>query len=431
MATSYNPSVVTDSLAFYLDPANLKSYNYLENRIARSQELNTGWTNNGVAITADNSIAPDGTSTAELVLDTTTSNRHTIWRTGSVPYYSMPVTLSVYAKDGPGTRYLTMYAANGGYQQANRFGTGFDLSAGTVAGSTPLSSGVAQGSSSKIENIGNGWYRCSITGIIDPSDTTGTDSVALCLGLDNLYENTNLVNPSYVGDAASGLYLWGAQLNLGTVAQPYVVTGASEITPGTSMSNLTSTATTSTFTGGMYFDYANLGGIFFNGVSDKLTFTTPTNNSQNQSYEVWCSVSLPAGNDGYGYILHNNNANNTIGSSAFAIGIKPTNTYFGAFNGAWATMDSGVTASQSTVVQIVITWDGATQKLYMNGQLVDSQALTGTLQNLSTTTSIGNYAASDFRPVQGKIYAVRSYTKALNDFEVAQNFGSLRGRYGI
>ena len=67
----------------------------------------------------------------------------------------------------------------------------------------------------------------------------------------------------------------------------------------------------------------------------------------------------------------------------------------------------------------------------MNGQLVDSQALTGTIQNLSTTTSIGNYAASNYRPVQGKIYAVRSYKKALSDLEVAQNFSSLRGRYGL
>jgi hypothetical protein len=431
MATFYNPGITTSNLVFALDPANTKSYNYLENRIPRSQELNTGWTNNGVALTNDNTIAPDGTLTAELVLDTTTSNRHTIWRTGTIPYYSMPVTASVYAKDGPGTRYLTLYAANGGYQQANRFGTGFDLVNGQVANSVGRTAGSSQAISASILNVGNGWYRCSITGIIGPADVTGPDSVALCIGLDNNFENAAIVDPGYAGDGASGLYIWGAQLNIGTVAQPYVVTEASAITPATSMSSLVSTETTSTFTGGMYFDYANSGGIYFDGVSDKLTFTTLNTSTGNQSYEVWCSVSLPATNDGYGYILHNNSANNTLGGSSFAIGIKPTNAYFGAFNGAWGTMDTGVLASQSNVVQIVITWDGTTQKLYLNGSLKDSQALSGTLQNFSTTTSIGDYAVSTMRPVQGKIYSVKAYSKALTDTEVANNFDALRGRYGI
>jgi hypothetical protein len=35
------------------------------------------------------------------------------------------------------------------------------------------------------------------------------------------------------------------------------------------------------------------------------------------------------------------------------------------------------------------------------------------------------------RPVQGKIYSVKAYSKALTDTEVANNFDALRGRYGI
>jgi len=176
----------------------------------------------------------------------------------------------------------------------------------------------------------------------------------------------------------------------------------------------------------------NGGGITFNGTDERGTFTTPITSTSNQTYEVWTNaIASPSANDGFAYILHNNSADSTVGNSYLHIGIEPTQQYVAAFNGRYTVIDSGVTASNSNIVQIVLTWDGATQKMYVNSVLKDSEVLTETPQNLSTTTSFGDYRDLSYRPIQGNIYSIKIYNKALSAAEVEQNFNALRGRFGI
>ena len=176
----------------------------------------------------------------------------------------------------------------------------------------------------------------------------------------------------------------------------------------------------------------NGGGITFNGTDERGTFTTPITSTSNQTYEVWTNaIASPSATGKYAYILHNNSADITVGNSYLHIGIEPTQQYVAALNGQYLVIDSGVTASNSNIVQIVLTWDGATQKMYINGDLKDSEALTGTPQNFSTTTSFGDYRNSTYRMIQGNIYAIKIYNKALSASEIQQNFNALRGRFGI
>ena len=76
----------------------------------------------------------------------------------------------------------------------------FDLSNGTIA---DTNSGTA-----KIEPMPNGFYRCSVTGT---ATSTGTDSFYFQLN------NTGFSDDSYTGDGTSGVYIFGAQLNVGTL----------------------------------------------------------------------------------------------------------------------------------------------------------------------------------------------------------------------
>ena len=176
----------------------------------------------------------------------------------------------------------------------------------------------------------------------------------------------------------------------------------------------------------------NGGGITFNGTDERGTFTTPITSTSNQTYEVWTNaIASASASAGFAYILHNNSADTTIGNSYLHIGIEPTQQYVAAFNGRYTVIDSGVTASNSNIVQIILTWDGATQKIYVNSVLKDSELLTGTPQNFSTTTSFGDYRDSSFRPIQGNIYSIKIYNKALSAAEIKQNFNALRGRYGL
>lgn len=162
---------------------------------------NVVWTKTNVTVTANSEVAPDGTATADKAIATAVLGPHNV-----------AVAVSVTA----GTAYThTFYAKAGEYQFAGLlfasagFGTNtidvFNLSAGTVVANA---SGTAT-----ITSVGNGWYRCSST-------RTASASVASTFQIRVL--NTS-GGADYTGDGTSGIYIWGAQLNVGSL-QPYYPT---------------------------------------------------------------------------------------------------------------------------------------------------------------------------------------------------------------
>lgn len=201
---------------------------------------------------------------------------------------------------------------------------------------------------------------------------------------------------------------------------------------GTSWGDLSGNSSNGTLINGPTFSSANGGGIVFDGTNDRGTFTSPITSASNQTYEIWTNVIASASADsGFAYILHNNSADSTTGNSYLTIGIRPTQEYYAALNGAYSNMSSGVTASNSNIVQIILTWDGTTQKMYINGDLKNSDSLSTTPQNFSTTTSFGDYVSLTYRMIQGNLYSIKVYNKALSANEVLQNYNATKGRFGL
>jgi hypothetical protein len=187
-----------------------------------------------------------------------------------------------------------------------------------------------------------------------------------------------------------------------------------------------------TLINGASYNSSNGGGIAFDGTNDRGTFTTPITSTSNQTYEIWTNaIASASAADGYAYLLHTNNADTTTGNSYMNIGIRPTQQYFAAFNGAHVTMELGVTANTSNIIQIVLTWDGSTQRAYANGISKNSQALTGTPKNFSTTTSFGDDKSTTYRMIQGNIYSIKIYNKALTQQEITQNYNISKIRFGL
>jgi len=144
------------------------------NQLQRSQEFsNSYWINNGVTITENNEISPDGTLNADLL--TGVSGGFGVVRFST--WSATNKVASCFAKKGS-TELFKIANGSGGVG-----GVTFNLENGIVITED-------SGFDGSIENYGNGWYRCTA---IDTLARSGTFSLG-------------------VTAASESVYLWGAQL---------------------------------------------------------------------------------------------------------------------------------------------------------------------------------------------------------------------------
>jgi hypothetical protein len=115
----------------------------------------------------------------------------------------------VYAK-AAGYGFISMGSSGG----VNGGSIIFDIVNGTI-------SGTEANHTASIENVGNGWFRCSltITSVVAPAS----------LSRFIIVRNANST-ASYSGDGTSGVYLWGWQLEENTASTSYTKTGATAVT---------------------------------------------------------------------------------------------------------------------------------------------------------------------------------------------------------
>ncbi|OQB10818.1 MAG: hypothetical protein BWY21_00125 [Parcubacteria group bacterium ADurb.Bin216] len=173
---------------------------------------NAAWTLATASVTANATTAPDGASTADkLVEDSTAAVTHRLY--GAATVTAVAHTLSVYAK--PAGRSIIALRTPGGVLSY------FNVSTGTV-GSVPGPH------SAKIESVGNGWYRCSVTW----TPTAG----AINVGYDACQVDGS---STYNGDGTSGIYLWGAQLEAGAFATSYIPTTSASVTRAADSATMT------------------------------------------------------------------------------------------------------------------------------------------------------------------------------------------------
>jgi hypothetical protein len=156
------------------------------------------------SLISNSATAPNGTLSADKLIEDigNSGHRHRFISSGA----DTSTTYSVYAKSAG--RDLVLNIQNPG---AGAYRVYFNLSTGT---STILTNTSATGSHS-ITEIGNGWYRCSITYSFTESDAYYLDNLVGFSGSD-----------IYTGDGTSGIYIWGAQLEQASTVGDYVPTGA-------------------------------------------------------------------------------------------------------------------------------------------------------------------------------------------------------------
>ena len=171
-------------------PWNLASYS--------EDFTNAAWSKANTTITANDTTAPNGTTTADKVISSAVNDEHLVYYFES-QYFNQVVTLSAYVKKSDYRYAILRSYTNSAYRISV-----FDLDNGVI---TSQDLGA-----STIESVGNGWYRISTT-FTTPSSTFSYQ-----------YAFSATQNFSYLGDGTSGNYLWGAQLNIGSTAKPYFPT---------------------------------------------------------------------------------------------------------------------------------------------------------------------------------------------------------------
>ncbi len=184
------------------------------NLFTYSEQLNNViWSTAGnVTITANAAVAPDGTTTADTMTEVATNATHRIEYITSGTSVANQYTVSFYVKVASGAPWFRLsFTDVSGAHQVNAW---FDLTNGVNGSTSVVGSGVI--ASRSITAVGNGWYRCVMTGTV----TGGTGVVYSYNGL----ANADLAI-TYLGSTSRAVYLWGAQLEVGSTATAYMVSG--------------------------------------------------------------------------------------------------------------------------------------------------------------------------------------------------------------
>jgi hypothetical protein len=167
---------------------------------------NAAWEKGLITVTANATTAPDGATTADRLVETTGTGQHRTSNVSSIAVTSgVAYTYSFFAKADQRTFVHARINTVATNAQAC-----FNLSAGTFIQSA--------GTTSTITDVGNGWFRCSISAV-----TNGR--AATCFA--NLATSSSLTVPSYTGSTSNGLFIWGQQLQEGTTATQYLQTTTS------------------------------------------------------------------------------------------------------------------------------------------------------------------------------------------------------------
>ncbi|UGO51244.1 concanavalin A-like lectin/glucanase [Bacillus phage vB_BanS_Skywalker] len=165
----------------------------------------------------------------------------------------------------------------------------------------------------------------------------------------------------------------------------------------------------------------------FNGTNSTVDFTGFTLGSPTSAFTLDCIIQRTSGiadqlthlTKWYGtterLFMHT--------TGAFQAGRESVGMYYE--RGGGGTLTSPEMTLGTNILHIVFTFTSSTKKMYVNGQLVATHTATTLPFTRTYNVYLGcNYYNAKNTFFNGKIYALRGYTKALSDAEILQNYNN-------
>jgi len=343
------------------------------NLCIRSTKLaDAAWTAAGTALTADQSLYLDGTTTMASEVSTLANLAYgAVYLSYEYPTAGITVSAnteyvaSIDVKRKQGTNGFRLFWAVSGFTSGVY--ADFDLTNGVCSTVGTIGTGSSTGTP-RIENMGGGIYRCSVSGKLDAATTTGYLIPAITKG----YQDTATFTPT----AGDGFYVAGAQLELGTAPTSRIVTAAASATRSADVL----TAPTS--------------GLLVNGQGFAA-----------MGFEIiGTSAASPAFLSSF------------TGTEGAPLMVSGGNLVL--YDGSAFRTGPAITLTPGTIGAIASTWSGSASQLALNGVTASETGFDGSM-DFSAILRIGNHVSGLDAPISMYLNSLRlGNTRALNNNEL-------------
>jgi hypothetical protein len=298
---------------------------------------NVIWIKTQSTISSNSTTSPSGLVNADTLTGDGVTSQHFVYQFLSVTS-GVSYTMSTYAKKNTNN---FMQIAGGSVLFGANAWANFDLNSGVVGS-------VGSAATATITNVGNGWYRCTMT----------APAIATISGLSALYVLISSATSlrAETNSLSTSVFLWGAQLEAGAYQTSYIPTSSASVTR-----NADQISRNNIFTNGLI---TASGGTWFVELRMPTRARDNSNSIMSITDTTLNDITLSGGLSGNTYVL-SKNVNGIF-----------SNIYISAVN-------------QNNPIKLAIKWNGTTADIFQNGaKVVSATAFTATaLQSFRTSPS--------------------------------------------
>lgn len=324
----------------------------------------SGWMKSKVTVSQNTILSPNNVLNASSIIEDVNTGDKAVYRTVTIAQGQV-VTISGYYKTNGRDLRLCCYNS--------AFNIGFTIAV-NLSTRTLMSTGVANGGaviSYSIKQLLNGWCYVSVSGTLSTSTTAMHASY--------LVTSANVSN--YTGNGTSGIYIWNAQLEIGSYPTSYIPTIASAVTrvsDNLSRNNI--------YTNGLI---TSAGGTWFVELNNNIGLI------RDGGYSILDALGVVDTAGLNGLVLRKNTNSSRLDLSVYIDGFQ-----------------SFIYQTLTDNIKLAVKWNGSTVNIFVNGVKVVS--------NVTFAITLMELLVANGKDVPRYIKSMMLFPTPLSDLEMSQ-----------